>query len=93
MPNRRLKIKKPPSRVPATIFFKHAKNEKGNRQICVYAQCILSDKVVGPVWGHSAQSIKKAVSMLTRECDRPARFHRPQDFVGKRVLKSARRDR
>ena len=88
-----LRRKRPPKRVTATIHFRHAKNEKGHRQICVYAECDLGGTVVGPIWGHSEQAVKKAVATLTRECDCPAKFHRPQEYHGKRVLKSARRNR
>lgn len=86
-----LRRKRPPKRVSATIHFRHAKNENGHRQICVYAECDLAGAVVGPIWGHSEQTVKKAVATLTRECDCPAKFHRAQDFQGKRVLKTARR--
>jgi len=40
--------------------------------------------VVGPVWGHTAQSVKKVMSDLTRHCDCPAKFHQPREYVGRR---------
>ena len=36
-------------------------------------------------------SVKKAVSTLTRECDCPAKFHKAQEYHGKRILKTTRR--
>ena len=86
-----LRKKRPPKRVTATIHFRHAKNEKGNRQLCVYAECDLGGTVVGPIWGHNEQSVKKSASTLTRECDCPAKFHRAQEYLGKRILNTARR--
>ena len=83
----RLRPKKLPRKATATIYFRHAKNEKGNRQICTYAVCDLSGYVCGPIWSHSEQAIKKAVSDLTRKCDCPAEFHKPREFVGVRVSK------
>ncbi len=79
--------KKAMVRVPATIYFQHAKNEKGNRQVCVYAVCDLERTVVGPIWGHTDRAVKKAVSELTRQCDCPAKFHNPQTYEGHRAKK------
>jgi hypothetical protein len=70
----------------ATILFTSAKNEDGDRQICVYAQCQMSENTAGPIWGHTDQSIRKSLSVLTRHCDCPARFHKPREYQGKRIL-------
>ncbi len=80
--------KRPPVKVPAIIHFRKAKNEKGNRQSCVYAECTLSGIVVGPIWSHTDGAVKKAVSDLTRKCDCPARFHQPREYVGRRIVKT-----
>jgi len=86
-----LRRKRRPKNVPAAIHFAKAKNEKNHQQTCVYAECTLSGIIVGPIWGHTEQSIRKAVATLTQECDCPARFHRVREYHGKRVSKNARR--
>jgi len=87
-----LRKKRPPKRAPSVVYFRHAKNEKGHKQLCVYVECELSGNLVGPVWGHSAQSVNKALAMLTQECDCPSKFHAANEYHGKRILHSARRE-
>jgi hypothetical protein len=76
--------KRPTKKVPAIIYFRRSKNEKDRSQSCVYAECSMGGTVVGPVWGHTDQSVKKVVSDLTRHCDCPAKFHQPREYVGRR---------
>ena len=85
-----LRKKRRRKKAPSIVYFRHAKNEKGHKQTCVYAECELGGTVIGPVWGHTDASVKKAMSTLTRKCDCPSKFHSPQDYHGKRVAKSAR---
>ena len=62
-------------RTGATIYFKSAANEEGKMQTCVYAECHLSVKKVGPIWGHGERSIKRALVHLTLACDCPGKYH------------------
>lgn len=87
---KRLRRKRPPKAAPSVVHFKSAINEQGHKQICIYAECALSGNLAGPVWGHSDNAIKKSMADLTRLCDCPAKFHRAQDYQGKRVAKSTR---
>jgi len=86
-----LRRKRPPTKATATVHFRHAKNEKGNKQICVYAECDIGGMVVGPIWGHSELAVRKAMVELTHSCDCPAKFHKAQDYHGLRISKSTRR--
>jgi hypothetical protein len=74
------------SKAPATILFGSAVSPEGDKQLCVWAMCEMSNARFGPVWGHSENSIKRALASLTKECDCPARFHNARDFQGKRVI-------
>ena len=68
-----------------------AKNDEGNRQLCVYAECQMVGTMVGPTWGHTESSVRRALAELTAECECGAKFHRAFEYVGKRVNKSSRR--
>ena len=72
---------------PAIVLYTSATNEKGHKQLCVRAQCQLSEHVAGPVWGHNEQSVKRVLATLTTECDCPSRFHKAVEYRGKRILK------
>jgi len=86
-----LRKKKKPKKAPAVVYFRSAKNEKGRKQICVYAECDMSGTAAGPIWGHTDGAVKKALATLTQECDCPAKFHSATEYYGKRVRKTARR--
>ena len=75
---RRRKITK----APATVFFTTEKNDDDHEQRCVYAWCQFTDVKVGPVWGHSKRSVKRALATLTEQCDCPARYHMQRDTEG-----------
>jgi|SaaInlV_100m_DNA_2_1039680.scaffolds.fasta_scaffold05991_3 hypothetical protein len=83
-----LRRRRSTKKVPAIVYFRQQKNEKDRKQSCVYAECILGGTVVGPVWGHTDQAVRKAVSDLTRSCDCPAKFHQPREYVGRRNRKT-----
>jgi hypothetical protein len=86
-PVRRRRLKK----ATATVYFRRTRNELEHKQICVYASCDLGGTLVGPVWGHSDRSVKRVTAELSQKCDCPAKFHRVQDYQGRRVVKSTRR--
>jgi hypothetical protein len=79
--------KKNRNKAPATVLFTHEVNDKGHRQICVYAQCQLSGIAHGPVWGHGDNSVKRVLAELTAECDCPAMYHMNKEQQGFRKLK------
>lgn len=81
MPRKKRSVNSPNS----VIVFTSAVNEKGKKQLCVYAQCIWSDKVVGPIWSHADGAIRLALLTLTRKCDCPASFHKALEYKGKRI--------
>lgn len=78
--------KRSTKKVPATIYFRKKTNENQHKQVCVYAQCSLSEITVGPVWGHTDAAVRKVVAELTRNCDCPAQFHVAREFVGRRHI-------
>jgi hypothetical protein len=83
---RRRRVKRLKRKSPATIYFNTAENEEGHMQTCVYAECHLSVVKVGPVWGHSDRSIKRALGELTEVCDCPGQFHNAKYREGYQVL-------
>lgn len=78
-------------RVSARVYFCRIPNEKGEQQSCVYVECGLEGTRVGPVWGHSDQSIRMAMAKLTEVCECPGKFHFAEEFKGQRVVSFARR--
>ena len=90
MPSKRRK--RHPKKVPATIHFSHAPNEKDHQQLCVFAECSLSGDIIGPIWGHTDKAVRHAVETLTQKCDCPAKFHKVMAYEGKQIIKTARRD-
>lgn len=79
------------SKAPAVVHFTSAKNDDENRQLCVYAECQMVGTMVGPTWGHSESSVRRALAELTSECECGAKFHRAFEYVGKRINKLSRR--
>lgn len=72
---------------PAIVFFLSEKNAEGQRQLCVRTQCQYSDhRLSNPVWGHSEESVRRALAQLTQECDCPAKFHRADERRGRQIL-------
>jgi hypothetical protein len=59
----------------ASIEFTDEDNDDGYGQDCVYATCNESGDVVGPIWGHGDNSVKRALATLTEECSCGADFH------------------
>jgi hypothetical protein len=70
----------------AIVYFTSARNEDDKKQICVYAACTYGGGRVGPVWGHSDQSIGRVLATLTKQCGCGRSFHRALYYEGKRVL-------
>lgn len=70
----------------ATVYFTHAVSPEGKDQLCVRVKCHSSDVLVGPVWGHSEESVKRALAMLTQMCPCPSSYHRGKEFMGQRVV-------
>lgn len=63
----------------ATVELVGEKNKQGRLQDCVYVQCLESGHVTGPVWGHSAASVRRALAELTSECQCGATFHMAEE--------------
>ena len=59
----------------ASINYTEEENEEDRIQDCIYATCEVSGDAVGPVWGHSEASVKRALATLTEECSCGAGFH------------------
>jgi hypothetical protein len=73
------------TKAPATVQFTTEENDEGRSQRCIYAWCQFTDIQVGPIWGHSERSIKRALATLTEECDCPARYHTRRETEGFRL--------
>lgn len=61
---------------PACVLFTQKRNEAGQKQLCVYAQCVYGGTTAGPIWGHAAASVSKCLAVLTGKCDCGRRFHK-----------------
>jgi hypothetical protein len=59
----------------AVVDFTSEANDRGFDQDCVYATCSESGVMVGPIWGHSDASVKRALAELTETCTCGAGFH------------------
>lgn len=70
----------------AIVHFTTAKNKRHSRQLCVYAECILSGVTAGPIWSHSAAAVRRCLATLTAKCECGRRFHKQQETTGARVL-------
>lgn len=63
------------ARAAARIIEEIENNEQGVKQPCVYATCVESEDAVGPVWGSSEASKKRALALLTELCGCGASYH------------------
>jgi hypothetical protein len=54
---------------PATIYFTQGKNDDGDKQPCVYAECAYGGNRAGPIWGHSWASVTRCLAALSKKCD------------------------
>lgn len=54
--------------------------------MCVYAECIYGGTVAGPVWAHTAASVRRCLATLTERCDCGRRFHKTKHTEGARIL-------
>ena len=59
----------------ATVDYTEEENDDGRDQECVFVTCNETDQTVGPIWGQSEASVKRALATLTEECDCEAGFH------------------
>lgn len=59
----------------AKIIYTSAENENGYEVDCVFAECLDSEKRVGPIWGHHTRSVRRALARLTEVCPCAADFH------------------
>jgi hypothetical protein len=50
-------------------------DDEGRERACVYATCDASGDEVGPIWGDSEASVKRALATLTEECSCGADYH------------------
>jgi len=83
MPIRR----KPKSKhnAPACVYFTQARNEDGDKQLCVYAECTYGGTRVGPVWSHTDAAVRRCLATLSSKCDCGRRFHKHRFTEGHRV--------
>ena len=75
---------------PASLLFTKSKNEKGQMQLCVYAQCQYAGTVQGPVWGHQQASVNRVMAQLTFYCQCGRPYHKIRQYEGHRVQTPAR---
>lgn len=71
---------------PTTVLFTQDKNEDGEKQLCVFAQCHYSGHVHGPIWGHSDASVRRCLASMKNECPCGRRFHKKRLTEGSRIL-------
>lgn len=83
MPIRR----KPKSKhnAPACVYFTQARNEDGDKQLCVYAECTYGGTRVGPVWSHTDAAVRRCLATLSSKCDCGRRLHKHRFTEGHRV--------
>lgn len=62
-------------KVPADVDYTSETNDRGSNQDCVYVTCSESGCTIGPIWGHSDASVKRALAELTETCPCGAAFH------------------
>lgn len=84
MPLRRKRKSK--TTAPAIVYFTQARNEKGVKQLCVFAECLYGGSKAGPVWSHSDAAVGRALATLTQHCDCGRYFHKRRRSEGQRVL-------
>lgn len=63
----------------AKIEYVEERNQRGQLQDCVFAECLDSGHVSGPVWGHGEASVKRVLALLTEEDSCGASFHMKED--------------
>ena len=73
---------------PATVLFTKAKNDKGQQQICVFAQCQFGGGVAGPIWSHTSAAVRRCLAALTQRCECGRKFHKAREYEGHRVMRS-----
>lgn len=66
-------------RAIADIEHSEEENDNGFLTPCVYAICTVSDDKVGPIWGDSEASVKRALATLSEECSCGAGFHAQEE--------------
>jgi hypothetical protein len=84
MPRLRRK-RKSRTTAPAAVYFSAAKNAKGQRQICVYAECRYAGTIAGPIWSHEDAAVRRALATLTSKCGCGRSFHKARGYEGHRV--------
>jgi hypothetical protein len=52
----------------STVTHDTAENDQGFEVECVYARCTLTGREVGPIWGSSERSIRRALATLSEKC-------------------------
>lgn len=77
---------------PALVIFTSAKNETGKRQPCVFAECTYGGTRAGPIWGHSAASVRRLLATLSKSCDCGRRYHKSKMTEGVRVVTHGKPD-
>lgn len=75
---------------PATVYFGQAKNEHGQKQLAVWAECAYGGTRVGPVWSHTDAAVSRCLALLTSTCDCGRRWHKTRYVEGRRVGGAAR---
>lgn len=83
MPPRRKR--KSRTTAPCVVLFTQVKQEGKGKQLCVFAECTYGGTRMGPIWGHSSQSVRKCLAMLTTKCDCGRTFHKHRYSEGFRV--------
>jgi hypothetical protein len=78
---------------PATVFFTQFPNDRGHKQLCVFAECHYGGTRVGPVWSHSDAAIRRALATLTLKCDCGRSFHKNRYQEGHRIKIESRHSR
>lgn len=81
-----MRRKRKGGRAPSVVEYTSSANDDGNDQLCIYAECTWSGERVGPIWGHTEKSMRRALATLTTQCDCPARFHSAHFFEGHQIL-------
>lgn len=72
-------------KAPAVVLFTQGLNPKGEKQLCVYAQCTYGGTTAGPIWGHTDQSVRRCLATLTKQCDCGRTYHHHKYTEGFRV--------
>ena len=73
--------------VARAIVRYHEERNPRNKNICpcVSVMCLFTGHRVGPIWGHSTTSVRRALAELTSQCPCRRRFHKARAFEGRRV--------